>query len=67
MREPNLTVMRRSIPLWIGAVLLTALNAFAFSQPASSLTLVALACSAAYALYGIGFGIWAGKRVAQAR
>ena len=66
MREPYFTVMRRSVPLWIGAGLLTALNAFVFSQPASSLTFVALACSAAFALFGIGFGLWAGKQLAKA-
>jgi hypothetical protein len=66
MREPYSTVMRRSVPLWIGAGLLTALNAFVFSQPTSSLAFVALACSAAFALYGIGFGLWAGKQLAKA-
>jgi len=67
MREQNLTVLRRSIPLWIGAGLLMILNAVAFSPPPSSLTYVALACSGVFALYGIGFGFWAGKQLGKIR
>jgi hypothetical protein len=66
MREPNLTVMRRTIPLWIGALLITALNAFVASQPVSSLTFIALACSGTFAVYGIGFGVWAARRLTKA-
>jgi len=65
MREPNLTVMRRSIPLWIGALLLTTLNAFVALQPVSSLSFIALACSGAFALYGISFSVWAARRLTR--
>jgi len=64
MQEPNRTVMKRSIPLWIGAVLLMTLNGLAAALPSLPLIYLALACSGAYALYGIGFGIWVGRRLA---
>ena len=65
MREPSLTVMRRSVPLWIGTGLLTALNAFVALLPVSSLTYIALYSSGAFALYGIGFGVWAGHKLSK--
>ncbi len=67
MQEPNLSVLRHSVPLWIGAGLLIALDALAASLPLSRLTYVALACSGAYALYGVGFGIWAGRQLSKSR
>jgi hypothetical protein len=42
-----------------------ALNAFVASQPVSSLTFIALACSGAFAVYGIGFGVWAARRLTK--
>lgn len=67
MQEPNLAVVRASVPLWIGTFLLIEL--YGLATPLSSLTLthVALACSALFALYGIGFGVWVGRQLSQRR
>lgn len=55
MQEPNRTVLKRSVPLWIAALLLMTLNGLAAS----------LACSGALALYGLGFGIWVGRKLSK--
>ena len=65
MQEPNLTVIKASVPLWIGTFLLIALYGLATTLPSLTLTYVALACSALFAAYGIGFGMWVGRRLSH--
>jgi hypothetical protein len=66
MQEPHRTVLKRSVPLWITAFLLMTLNGLAAMLGSPSLTYVALAISGAFALYGIGFGIWVGRKLSKA-
>jgi Na+-transporting NADH:ubiquinone oxidoreductase subunit NqrD len=63
MPEANALVMRRSLILWIGAGLLFGFSIFAASQQSLSLVYWALALSAAFAIFGIAFGIWAARKV----
>jgi Na+-transporting NADH:ubiquinone oxidoreductase subunit NqrD len=65
MPDANAVVMRRAVILWIGAGLLLGFNIFAASQQSLSLVHWALALSAAFAVFGIGFGVWAAKKVAE--
>lgn len=63
MPEANVVVMRRAVIIWVGAGLLLGLNIFAASQPSLTLVYWALALTAAFALFGAGFGVWAAKQV----
>lgn len=67
MQELNRAVMKASVPLWIGIFLLTSLYGLATSLSSLTLTYAALACSALFALYGIGFGVWVGRKLSQPR
>ena len=59
MTEGHAIVMRRSLILWIGTALLIGFNLFAASQHDAALTYAALAATGLFALFGIGFGLWA--------
>jgi Na+-transporting NADH:ubiquinone oxidoreductase subunit NqrD len=63
MPEANILVMRRAVILWVGAGLLLGFNIFAASQQNMTLVMWALALTAAFSLFGIGFGIWAARKV----
>lgn len=63
MPDANVLVMRRAVILWIGAGLLLGFNIFAASQQSLLLVFWALALTAAFALFGIGFGVWAARQV----
>lgn len=65
MQEPNRVVVKASVPLWIGTFLLIALYGTAASLPSLTLTYISLACSVLFALYGVGFGVWAGRRLSR--
>ncbi|RIA35362.1 hypothetical protein DFR49_4339 [Hephaestia caeni] len=65
MTDGHQIVMRRSMILWIGTALLIAFNVFAASQHSVALTYAALAATGAFALFGIGFGIWAAHMVTR--
>jgi len=58
------TVWQRSLFLWIGAAAVAIFNSAAAWLQSPSLTDVALAITAAFALVGVGFGIWAGRTLA---
>jgi len=64
MTEATKLVWRRSVILWIGAGLVTALNYIAATFGDQTLTYGALAVTGMFALFGIGFGIWAGRTLA---
>src|SRR3546814_2751401 len=61
MTDSHQIVMRRSMILWIGTALLIAFNLFAASQHSFALTYAALAATGVFALFAIGFGIWAAR------
>ena len=63
MPEANALVMRRAVILWVGAGLLLGFSIFAASQQSLTLVYWALTLSAAFAVFGIGFGISAAKKV----
>ncbi len=63
MPEANVLVMRRAVILWVGASLLLGFNIFAASQQSLTLVYWALAPTAAFAIFGVGFGVWAAKHV----
>ena len=65
MQQPNRAVLKASVPLWIATFLLITLYGLAISLSSLTLTYVALACSAVMALYGIGFGVWVGRKLSQ--
>lgn len=67
MEEPSRAVVKASVPLWIGTFLLITLYGLATSSSSLTLTYVALACSGLFALYGIGFGLWVGRKLSQPR
>ncbi|HEX7930776.1 MAG TPA: hypothetical protein VF470_07710 [Sphingomicrobium sp.] len=58
------TVWQRSLILWIGAAAVAIFNSAAAWLQSPSLTYVALALTATFALFGVGFGIWAGRTLA---
>jgi presenilin-like A22 family membrane protease len=66
MQDPNSTVLKRSISLWISAFLLTTLYAVGAWLASPALLHVAFIATGVYALYGIGFGIWAGRKLSKA-
>ena len=59
MQVPDRSISRHSVPLWIGTFLLITLSGIAASVQSFALIKAVIALSAAFALYGIGFGIWA--------
>ena len=63
MPEANVLVMRRAVFLWVGAGLLLGFNIFAASQQSLTVVYWALALTAAFALFGIAFGVWAAKQI----
>ena len=65
MTDGHAIVMRRSMILWIGTVVLIAFNLFAASQRSPTLTYAALVATGLFALFGIGFGIWAARTIAR--
>src|SRR3546814_6398305 len=65
MTDSHQIVMRRSMILWIGTALLIAFNLFAASQHSFALTYAALAATGVFALFAIGFGIWAARMVTR--
>lgn len=67
MQEPHLSVIKASVPLWIGTFLLITLYGLATSLSSLTLTYAALGSSALMAIYGIGFGVWVGKKLAHPR
>lgn len=67
MQEPNLTVVKSSVPLSIGTFLLITLYGLATALSLMPLTYTALVCLALFALYGIGFGVWVGRKLSQPR
>jgi hypothetical protein len=64
MGDVNAMVMRRSVILWAGAGLLMGFNIFVASRASERLVMWALGLNAAFALFGIAFGIWAARKVA---
>ena len=59
MDQASYTVLRRSLVLWIGAAtVISLLTAVAVLQD-PAFTYAVLALTGAFALFGIGFGIWA--------
>ncbi len=67
MQEPNRAVVRASVPLLIGTFLLITLYGLAGALSSLTLTYIALACSAVFALYGMGFGVWVGRKLSHRR
>ena len=65
MQEQNGAVLKASISLWIGTFLLITVFGLAAALSSLTLTYVALTCSALFALYGVGFGVWVGRRLSQ--
>jgi hypothetical protein len=65
MQKPNLPIVKASVPLWIGAFLLITMYGLAASLSSLTLTYAALVCSALFALYGIGFGVWVGRKLSE--
>lgn len=63
MRDANILVLQRSTYLWIGSGLLLGFIIFAASLNSRPLIDLALALTAAFALIGIAFGIWAARKV----
>ncbi len=66
MRDLHRTIMLRSIPLWVASFLCMAINLVAASVGSLPVIFFALACAGACALYGIAFGVWAGRKLAKA-
>ena len=66
MDQANVTVMRRTVWLWIASGLILGLNIFAAYRQSEALIYATLAVTAVFALAGIGFGIWAARTVAKA-
>jgi membrane associated rhomboid family serine protease len=67
MTDAHLTIVRRSVLLWIGAGLVMTLLALAAGLNDPALVRIALAVSAAYAVLGLAFGVWAGRLIARSR
>lgn len=67
MPEANALVMRRAVILWVGAGLLLGFNIFAALQHSLTVVYWALALSAAFAVVGVGFGVWAAKTMTARR
>jgi hypothetical protein len=67
MKGPNQMVFLRSIPLWIGTLLLVTLSGLAASLRSITLIQTALVLSGAFALYGIGFGVSVGRTLSRAK
>ena len=63
MVKANALVLRRSLSLWVGTALLIALNTYTVFQPSYALIKVTLALTAVFAFYGVGFGIWAARKM----
>ena len=66
MNAANVTVMKRATFLWIGAGLIIGLNIFAANQRSEAVIYGALIATGLYALFGMGFGIWAARTVTRA-
>ena len=65
MTTGHALVLRRSIYIWIGTFAIIAFTLFAAGQPTLTLTYAALMATGAFAIIGIGFGIWAGLTVTR--
>lgn len=63
MRDANTLVMQRATYLWIGSGLLFGFIIFAASLGSRPLIDLALALTAAFAVIGVAFGIWAARKV----
>jgi len=63
MAEANLLVLRRSAIPWVGAGLLISLNTLAALIGDLGLVRASLALTGGFAIFGIGFGIWAGRKL----
>jgi hypothetical protein len=63
MRNANMVVMQWAAILWIGSGLVTGFGIFAAYRQDMNLILWALAVAAAFALFGVGFGIWAARKI----
>lgn len=63
MRNANMLVMQWAAILWIGSGLVTGFGIFAAYRQDMNLILWALAVTAAFALFGVGFGIWAARKI----
>jgi uncharacterized membrane protein YqjE len=63
MQEANILVMRRAAILWTGSALVTGFNIFAAYAQDQRLVMWALAMTAAFALFGVAFGVWAARKV----
>lgn len=67
MTEPHALVMRRSILIWIGTAIVTGFNLFAAFRHEPSTTYIALVLTGSFALFAIGFGIWAARAMTKRR
>jgi uncharacterized membrane protein YoaK (UPF0700 family) len=65
MTEPHALVMRRSIILWIATAMVVGFNLFAAFRQDPSTTYAALILTGSLALFAIGFGIWAARRMTK--
>jgi hypothetical protein len=66
MDAGTVTVMKRATFLWIGSGLIIGVNLFAAYSQSEAVIYGALAATGLFALFGIAFGIWAGRTVARA-
>ena len=65
MNDVASLIMKRSTPLWIGSGLLFASDLMAGYSGNIDLLKASLILTGAFALYGVGFGIWAGRTLAR--
>ena len=54
-----------SLTVWIGGAVVATFSSIAAFVQSDPLTLAALVVAGMFALYGIGFGIWAGRTLAK--
>ena len=65
MNQPNALVMRQTMILWIGSGLLSCLNIVAATSGDPTFVKISLALTAAFALFGVAFGVWAARTITR--
>lgn len=65
MKDAVTLVMRRATVLWIGSGLFLALNIIAGFSGNIQFFRCALVLTAAFAIFGIAFGIWAARTITR--
>lgn len=65
MDNAHWSIIRGSLILWVGSVLMVSLTSAAAVLGDADLLFLVLGLTGAFALFGIGFGLWVGRRVAR--